>query len=100
MFDVEKQEVEIPKLRATLDELVADVRLVRGTKLANEHFMFASGMEEKLFTEIARKKPEEKEDWVDPAVLKCSTVRPFVLLRYAAAARPGHRHLAHLADVQ
>jgi hypothetical protein len=28
-FDVEKQKVEIPKLRVTLDDLLADGRLVR-----------------------------------------------------------------------
>ncbi|KAH9977411.1 hypothetical protein BJV74DRAFT_902126 [Russula compacta] len=67
-FDVEKQKIEIPKLRATLDALVTDGRLVRGTKLANELFMFAG--------QTARKNPEEKEDWVDPAVSKGSTARP------------------------
>ena len=103
-FDVEKQKVEIPKLRATLNMLVTDSRLVPGTKLATELFAFADRMEEKLAIETARRKDVEKdvkEDGkVDPPVaLGGTTAGTYVVLRDAVAARPGPRHLVHLVDV-
>ena len=104
-FDVEKQKEEIPKLRATLDSLLADGRLVNGTKLATELLAFASRMEEKLAAEIAKKdaaKEAAKKDEVDhESEASCDTPEStYVLLRDAAAARPGGRRLVHLADVQ
>jgi hypothetical protein len=104
-FDVEKQKVEIPKLRATLNMLVADGRLVPGTKLATELFAFADRMEEKLAIEIATRKDVAKDvkedDEIDPAIAPCGTTTDtYVALRDAVAARPGPRRLVHLADVQ
>jgi hypothetical protein len=102
-FDVEKQKVEIPKLRATLDALIADGCLVRGTKLATELFAFLDSMEGKLAIEVARKIAERKDaeggDEVNLTALKCSTESTYALLRDAAAARSGRRQLVHLADV-
>lgn len=60
-FDVEKQKVEIPKLCATLDALLADGRLVRDTKLANELLTFAGYMEDKLTIEMERKNAVGKD---------------------------------------
>jgi hypothetical protein len=104
-FDVEKQKVEIPKLRATLDTLIADGRLVPGTKLATELFAFADRMEEKLAIEAAPRedvaKDVKEDDEVDPTVApRGTTADVYVLLRDAAASRPGPRHLVHLSDVQ
>lgn len=103
-FDVEKQKEEIPKLRATLDLLLADGRLVNGTKLASELLAFASRMEEKLAAEIAKKdavkKKNVEKDEVDHKASPDTPASAYVLLRDAAAARPGVRQLAHLADVQ
>jgi hypothetical protein len=106
-FDVERQKVEIPKLRATLDALVADGRLVNGTKLASELFAFAGRMEEKLAIEVARKDAAKKdsgvkEDDLDVDYLAShgTTAGMYTLLRDATAVRPGHRQLVHLADVQ
>lgn len=103
-FDVEKQKEEIPKLRATLDLLLADGRLVNGTKLATELLAFASRMEEKLAAEIAKKDAVkmdvEKDHEVDHEASPDTPASVYVLLRDAAAARPGGRQLAHLADVQ
>jgi Ankyrin repeats (3 copies) len=102
-FDVKKQEVEIPKLRATLNMLFAEGRLVHGTKLATELLAFADHMEEKLATEVARKSvvnkdAEEAEDYtVTP---KGTAAQTYAVLRDVAAARPGFRQLVHLADVQ
>ena len=105
-FDVEKQKVEIPKLRATLDGLVADGRLVYGTKLATELFAFAGRMEEKLAMEVARKDAakdsdvKEEDSEVDHLVSHSTTAGMYALLRDATAVRSGRRQLVHLADVQ
>ncbi len=106
-FDVERQKVEIPKLRATLDALVADGRLVNGTKLATELFAFAGHMEEKLAIEVAGKDAakndsgvEEDDLDVDHLASHGTTAGMYTLLRDATAVRPGHRQLVHLADVQ
>ena len=102
-FDVEKQKEEIPKLRSTLDLLLADGRLVNGTKLATELLAFASRMEEKLAAEVAKKDATKKDVEKDEADHEASPNTPattYVLLRDAATARPGGRQLVHLADVQ
>jgi hypothetical protein len=104
-FDVEKQTVEIPKLRATLDALLADGPLVHDTKLATELLTFASHMEGKLAIEMARKsaagKATEGGDGNDnPVAPQGTAASTYALLRDAVAARPGHRQLVHLADVQ
>lgn len=104
LFDVGKQKEQIPKLRATLDTLLADGHLVHGTKLADELFAFAAHMEEKLAIEIERKaaaeREAEEEDKVNPLVPEGTTASTYALLRDAAAARPGQRQLVHLVDVQ
>jgi hypothetical protein len=102
-FDVEKQKVEIPKLRTTLVGLLADGRLVRGAKLTTELFAFADHLEGKLAIEIAkqvaaRTVPRDDED--DHVSSHGTTASTYALLRDAAAARPGLRQLVHLADVQ
>jgi len=102
-FDLEKQKVEIPKLRATLDALLADGCLVHGTKLATELLSFAARMEGKLAIEAARKNAARKgieEDEVDPIAQMSNPTRTCVLLRDAAATQPRCRRLVHLMDVQ
>jgi len=104
-FDVENQKVDIPRLRAALDMLVADGRLVPGTKLATEIFGFADRMEEKLAIETATREDVARDvkeyDEVDPTVApRGTTADVYALLRDAAASRPGPRHLVHLSDVQ
>jgi hypothetical protein len=105
-FDVEKQKVEIPKLRATLDALLADGLLVRDTKLVTELLAFAGHLEGKLAIEMARKSTAGKDteggngNEVNPVAPQGTTASTYALLRDAVAARPGHRQLVHLADVQ
>jgi hypothetical protein len=102
-FDVEKQKVEIPKLRATLDMLFADGRLVHGSKLAKELLTFAAHMEGKLAIEVARENPakqDTEEAEVDHVASQGASMRTYAVLREAAAAHPGSRRLVHLADVQ
>lgn len=105
-FNVEKQKVEIPKLRATLDALFADGRLVHDTKLATELLAFAGYMESKLAIEMARTSAAGKDteggdgNEVNPVAPQGTTASTYALLRDAVAARPGHRQLVHLTDVQ
>ena len=103
-FNVEKQKVQIPRLRATLDALLADGRLVHGTKLADELFAFATCMEEKLATEKEKSAPEKDVEIGDRAKSMVPTqgtrASTYALLQDAAAARPGQRQLVYLADVQ
>ncbi|KAH9180207.1 hypothetical protein EDB89DRAFT_2224074 [Lactarius sanguifluus] len=98
-FEIEKQRIEIPKLRAMLDTLLANGRLVHGTKLTTELLTFASRMEERLAIETARMTAAEEAE-LDPLEPQGSTVRTYLALRDAAAARPGMRQLVHLADMQ
>jgi hypothetical protein len=105
-FDMEKQKVEIPKLRSTLDALLADGRLVHDTKLATKLLAFAGHLESKLAIEMARKSAAGKDteggdgNEVNPVAPQGTTASTYALLRDAVAARPGHRQLVHLADVQ
>jgi Ankyrin repeats (3 copies) len=99
-LNLEKQKVEIPKLRTTLDMLFIDGLLVHGSNLATELLAFSDYMEGKLATEAAKKSAERKEIELDPVASQDSTTRMYVMLRDAAAARPGPRQLVHIADVQ
>jgi hypothetical protein len=104
-FDVVKQKVEIPKLRATLDSLLADGHLVRDTKLATELLAFLGHMEGKLAIEMARKSAAGKDtegdgNDVNTIAPRGTTASTYALLRDAVAAWPGHRQLVHLTDVQ
>jgi hypothetical protein len=93
LFDLEKQKVEIPKLCTTLSMLVADGRLVPGTKLATELFAFADRMVKKLAIETATRKDvakdAKKDNEVDPTIAQRGTTADmYVVLRDAVAARP------------
>lgn len=106
-FDVERQKVEIPKLRSTVDTLVADGHLVYGTKLATELFAFAGRMEEKLAIEVARKDAAKKDSDLkeDDSDIEYptsygTTAGMYTLLRDQTAVRPGHRQPVHLTVVQ
>ena len=99
-FDVEKQRIEVPKLRGALDALLADGRLVRDTKLATELLAFAGHMESKLAIEMARKSATGKDTQRGEVAPQGTVASTYALLRDAVAARPGHRQLVHLADVQ
>jgi hypothetical protein len=94
-------DVEIPKLRATLDELLRDGRLRNNTKLTNDLLAFADLMERKLVA--AKAIPEEPlaEGKVDKDAKDAPNVEETLLcVRNAVAANPGLRRLVHLIDVQ
>jgi hypothetical protein len=102
-FIVEKQKREVPKLRATLDTLLADGSLVHGTKLTTELLAFVDRMERRLPEEMAREKTEEKQEEegeLEPPSRRGTYARTYFALRDAAAARPGMRQLVPLADIQ
>ncbi|KAI0059307.1 ankyrin [Artomyces pyxidatus] len=101
-FELEKQKVQIPKLRATLDTLLADGRLERGTSLATELLAFADSMEAKLAEAIAAKKEADDaagED-IDPLMPTGSVTRTADVIREAVALKAGRRQLVHILDVQ
>ncbi|KAF8265333.1 hypothetical protein EI94DRAFT_356458 [Lactarius quietus] len=103
VFDVDKQKIEIPKLRATIDTLLANGNIAHGSKLTTELLAFVDRMERRLSEETAREHAalslEEKDELDTPASHDAAT-RMYFALRDAAAARPGVRQLVHLADVQ
>ncbi|KAH9034042.1 hypothetical protein EDB83DRAFT_2296416 [Lactarius deliciosus] len=99
LFDVEKQKTEIPKLRATLDTLLADGLLVDGTNLTTELFAFAGRMEGRLAIETTQKTAADEGE-LDPLEPQGSTARTYFALCEAAAARPSTRQLVHMVDVQ
>jgi hypothetical protein len=91
-FQLQKQKREIPKLRATLDTLLANGSIVPGSELATELLTFADHMERRLAEETVRKKPEEKE--ADEGEVKHTgprgtTTSVYIALRNAVAACPG-----------
>ena len=96
-LNLEKQKVEILKLRTTLDRLFIDGLLVI---LRRNCSLFRTTWKGKLATEAAKKSAERKEIELDPVASQDSTTRMYVMLRDAAAARPGPRQLVHIADVQ
>lgn len=102
-FNVDKQKIEIQKLRATLNMLLADGRIKHGTKLTTELLAFADRMERRLVEEIALKNAAEnhaEDAELDRPEPQGATTRTYFALRDAAAVRPGTRRLVHLADVQ
>ncbi|KAF8267587.1 hypothetical protein EI94DRAFT_1801491 [Lactarius quietus] len=102
-FNVEKQKIEIPKLRATLNLLLADGRLVHGSKLTTELLAFADRMERRLAEETARNSAAENQaddGELDSPERQGSASRTYFALHEAVEARPGMRQLVHLADVQ
>ncbi|THH17575.1 hypothetical protein EW146_g3245, partial [Bondarzewia mesenterica] len=99
-FPLDRQEVQVPKLRATLDALLRDGQLKRATKVANALLAFADRMEGKLAAAQAAKKAEEDSGNFDPTIPTANVNRTYALVRDAVASRPGARHLVHLLDVQ
>ena len=102
-FDVTKQEVEIPKLRATLDQLLEDGRLKKGTKITTELLAFVVSMEAKLATaktRVVAKVEETSKDSVRANTDRCDAKKTLTLVQKAVLERPGMRQLVHLVDVQ
>ena len=97
-----QQEVQVQKLRATLNDLLEDGKLVRNTKLANELLAFADRMESKLTTARPAKEPTNvaTEPVLDPPIPMADLDATYAAICDAVAAVPGHRQLVHLLDVQ
>jgi Ankyrin repeats (3 copies) len=99
-FDLAIQEVEIPKLRATLNQLLEDGRLKKGTKTTTELLNFAVVMEAKLATtrtKTVTKLEESKDNNAGDIVDREATLRH---IKKGVASRPCLRTLVHLVDVQ
>ncbi|KAF5379120.1 hypothetical protein D9615_005878 [Tricholomella constricta] len=103
-IELGKLEHELPKLRSTIKQLVADGKLVQGTKLAEELSRFAEMMDAKV---VAEKAAEEARPVAAVAVEEdrnrrevCDEKRTMEVVSAAVAAAPGTRLLVHLLDVQ
>ncbi|KAF8265339.1 hypothetical protein EI94DRAFT_1702591 [Lactarius quietus] len=90
VFHVDKQKIEIPKLRATIDTLLANGNIAHGSKLTTELLAFVDRMERRLSEETAREHAalslEEKGELDTPTPHDAAT-RMYFALRDAAAAR-------------
>ncbi|KAF8265342.1 ankyrin repeat-containing domain protein [Lactarius quietus] len=88
-FNVEKQKIEILKLRATLNMLLADGHLVHGSKLMTELPAFADRIGRRLAEETARNNASENQaddGELDSPEQQGSTTRTYFALREAVAA--------------
>ena len=104
-FDLAKQERELPLLRETIQSLLDEGRLLEGSKLAKDLRDFAARLETKISevktakTEKAGTAKDSSEQWtaekdnIDP-------IATLQVVREAITARPSHRQLVHLSDVQ
>ena len=97
-----QQEAQVQKLRATLNDLLEDGKLVRNTKLANELLAFADRMESKLAAARSAAKPKTVVDGpeLDPSMPIADLDATYAAILDAVAAVPGKRQLVHLLDVQ
>jgi hypothetical protein len=100
-LDITAREVEIVKLRATLDQLLQEGRLKRGTKTTTELLAFATMMEAKLATAKSRNLAAPSVDKKAPLDLDVvDHLATLQHIRVGISARPGPRHLVHLFNVQ
>jgi len=101
-------QVEVPKLRTTIEGLLKEGKLHPGTKLMNELLAFADRMEGRLAAmranPIVPLKDEVEENKLEtrmvPQVETCDRKAVRDIIRDAVNAQPGPRGLVHLIDAQ
>ncbi|KAJ6544391.1 hypothetical protein B0H19DRAFT_1170529 [Mycena capillaripes] len=93
----ELNSVELPKFRATLETLLANGILKKGTKAATDMFAFAELMERKL---VATKAARNVDAAVNSGRDKRSRATALANVQAAIGVVEGHRELVHLVDVQ
>ena len=108
-FDIEKQEKELPLLHSTIDDLLREGRLTRGTKLTKELLSFADRLEAKLAKEKALAEEQKKKEDIEKVKDEQESFAPardsgtpsevLKILLEELAKRPTLRHLVHLSDV-
>jgi len=115
-FDLPRQELEVPRLRTTVNELMQEGRLTAGTKLATELVAFTDRMEARLVKDRAAAianaelvaEPVRKEEGKDhiPQPEYETTTSPVTVLEYVEKAVATNtaplnqpRLLVHLSDV-
>ncbi|TFY76764.1 hypothetical protein EWM64_g7248 [Hericium alpestre] len=99
------QEERLPKLRETLNDLLRDGQLKKGTKLATMLLEFADAMEARLAAAKAAMVTAKVADFprreFDNLNVQDKPSEVWDLVREAAAGNTvGQRHLVHLIDVQ
>ena len=106
--DLAARELELPRLRATIDALLHEGRLAAGTKLTKELITFADRLEAKIALEKKREAEQEsmeeskaKNDVGTKVETDIGGTASEVLevLNKALDARPALRQLVHLSDV-
>lgn len=113
-FDIDRLEVEIPRLKQTIETLTRDGKLRNGTKLANELAIFSQKMEARLITAKSARDADAKaaadknenasskdnnKDGDESVIDSCNRGRTFQVIKAAVSACPGPRRLVHLHDV-
>lgn len=103
-INIERLDVELPRLRSMLEQLFNDGRLIKKTKLAEELVKFADMMDNKLakakVVESAKPVVVTVEQENRNPVEKADLHRTLEIISEAVALSPGHRQLIHLIDVQ
>ena len=98
-INVEEQKVDIPKLPATLDTLLAEGRIVARHQANEEAPRLRRSHVGRLAKEIGWNNAAEElahEGELIPPKPQCDTAYTYFVLREAAAVRPGTRQRVHL----
>ncbi|KAJ7124475.1 hypothetical protein C8R44DRAFT_703945 [Mycena epipterygia] len=96
-FDIDRLDAELPKFRATLEKLVEDGILKKGTKAVADMFAFAEHMEWKL---VAAKAARNVDAVVDSGQEVGNSAKALANVKAGMSVVDGHRELVHLVDVQ
>ncbi|KAJ7683514.1 hypothetical protein B0H17DRAFT_1137647 [Mycena rosella] len=96
-LNIDRLDVELPQFRTTLETLVRDGVLNKGTKMATDMFAFAEQMEWKL---VAAKAARNVDAVTDSGQESGNISKALTNVKAAMNIVDGRRELVHLVDVQ
>ncbi|KAF8169052.1 hypothetical protein K438DRAFT_1730433 [Mycena galopus ATCC 62051] len=97
-LDIDKLDIELPKFRVTLEELVSSETLKNGTKPVTDMFAFAEYMKWKL---VAAKAARNVDSTTNPKIGEAANcAKALANVRAMMGVVDGRRDLVHLVDVQ
>ncbi|KAJ7165671.1 ankyrin repeat protein [Mycena crocata] len=96
-INIDRADVELPKFRTTVETLLANGILKKGTKVAADMLAFAEHMEWKL---VAAKAARNVDAAVDTGTESGNIGKALANVRAGMGVVDGHRQLVHLVDVQ
>ncbi|KAJ7499894.1 ankyrin repeat protein, partial [Mycena latifolia] len=96
-LDIKGLDAELPKFRATLETLVSNGILKKGTKTVTDMFAFAEHMEWKL---VAAKAARNVDAVTDSGRESGDSAKALANVKAAMNVVEGRRQLVHLVDVQ